>query len=43
MHTRRAPGARLPCSDAQRRRWESLFSPEAGRAAVAELLDDLSL
>ena len=27
----------------QRRRWESLFSPEAGRAAVAELLDDLSL
>lgn len=28
---------------AQRRRWESLFSPQAGRAAVAELLDDLSL
>ena len=27
----------------QRRRWASLFSPEAGRAAVAELLDDLSL
>lgn len=27
----------------QRHRWESLFSPEAGRAAVAELLDDLSL
>lgn len=27
----------------QRRRWEKLFSPEAGRAAVAELLDDLSL
>lgn len=30
-------------ADTQRRRWESLFSPEAGRAAVAELLDDLSL
>ena len=27
----------------QRHRWASLFSPEAGRAAVAELLDDLSL